>query len=86
MRYQYFNKEGRLLAESDSPITFNSKLFPTWAMIVPTILESGPQPKKEAPIVEKEIEIEKTDSKSESDKPPRKTFKKSGAKFGEDDK
>lgn len=39
MRYKYIDKHGRLLAESDSPIKFNEKLFPITVGLEPTKTE-----------------------------------------------
>jgi len=40
MKYKYYNKNGILLAESNSPIEFNTKLFPIFKDIEPKIEET----------------------------------------------
>ena len=55
MKYKYIDKHGRLLAESDSPITFNKELFPAWQDIKP--VTGKPKAAKSA----KTVAIEKPD-------------------------
>lgn len=38
--YSYFNKNKVLLAKSDSPIEFNTKLFPIFKDIEPVVTEA----------------------------------------------
>ncbi len=37
MKYKYFDKGDRLIAESDSPIQFNVARFPVWKNLKPVI-------------------------------------------------
>jgi hypothetical protein len=39
MKYKYYDKGERLIAESDSPIQFNVARFPIWKSIKPVIEE-----------------------------------------------
>lgn len=41
MKYKYYDTQGRLIAQSDSKIAFNEKLFPTWTKIEPKVESSG---------------------------------------------
>jgi hypothetical protein len=41
MKYKYYMKNGNLLAESDSSIKFNTKLFPAFGDIEPVIEKDG---------------------------------------------
>ena len=40
MKYKYIDGNGRLIAESDTVIKFNKKLFPAWQDIEPVIEKS----------------------------------------------
>ena len=37
MKYKYLDKHGRLIAESDTAIKFNTELFPIWKDLKPVI-------------------------------------------------
>ena len=39
MKYKYYDKGDRLIAESDSPIQFNVARFPVWKTIKPVVME-----------------------------------------------
>ena len=39
MKYKYYDKGDRLIAESDSPIQFNVARFPVWKGIKPVVVE-----------------------------------------------
>ena len=39
MKYKYYDKGDRLIAESDSPIQFNVARFPVWETIKPVVME-----------------------------------------------
>ncbi|RLI54170.1 MAG: hypothetical protein DRP09_13795 [Candidatus Thorarchaeota archaeon] len=41
MKYKYYDKGGRLIAESDSPIQFNVARFPTWRNLKLVVEEAG---------------------------------------------
>jgi hypothetical protein len=54
MKYKYYDQRGRLLCESDSPITFNLELYPIWKYLKLKVDDSEPEvlvakaiPKKE---------------------------------------
>ena len=45
MKYKYIDKSGRLIAESDTVIRFNTKLFPIWKDLEPVIEKEGKKKK-----------------------------------------
>ena len=63
MKYKYYDKPGRLLAESDSPIQFNLMRFPIWKKIKPVIEEEDEE------VVTVESEAQTTKPEVEDSKP-----------------
>ncbi len=68
MKYKYYDKGDRLIAESDSPIQFNVARFPIWKSIKPVVMEE-----KKKVIKKATVEV----AKDEELKQPTKKKKKS---------
>ena len=74
MKYKYYDQRGRLLCESDSPVTFNLVLYPMWKYIK-CVIDEG-----ESTVVAERITQTENDRKAEkseeADRPKSKKKKK----------
>ncbi len=68
MKYKYYDKGDRLIAESDSPIQFNVARFPIWKSIKPVVMEEEKKVTKKAT-----VEVAKDESVKQPYKKKKKT-------------